>query len=150
MQKETVTRACRATVRSPVRSLSNPLKMQRTNIGIIIRYTNFRANNSCAAARTSSRVCHCDSSLEIVARERRSVRTKKLDHLTPDGPTCLQNAAEVPNVTPPCQLLSCITTHDLFPLIRLFFISAPGISRGTGYPSVIYETCRQIINSPRS
>lgn len=58
---------------------------------------------------------------------------------------CLQTAAEVPNVTPPCQLLSRITTHDLFPLIRLFFISAPGISRGTRQPSVMHERVAKLL-----
>lgn len=96
-------------------------------------------NNSCA---TSARpvifvivIRH-----EIVARaraqalEHRVLYTyetyirKRLDHLLPTV-VCLQNAAEVSNVTPPCQLLSRITTHDLFPLVPIFFISALDIPR---------------------
>lgn len=66
-------------------------------------------------------------------------------HVDGSGPTCLQNATEVSNVTPPCQLLSRINTHDLFPLIHMFFISAPGISRGTGYRSVILERVANLL-----
>lgn len=64
--------------------------------------------------------------MEMVARKHRSLCTKLLDHLAPTVVTrrVFSAAAEVPNVTPPCQLLSRITTHDLFSLIRIFFISA--------------------------
>lgn len=70
----------------------------------------------------------------MVARKHRSLCTKLLDHLVPMVVTrrVFGTAAEVLNVTPPCQLLSRITTHDLFSLIRIFFISALCACRAVG------------------
>lgn len=87
------------------------------------------------------------------ARKHRSLCTKLLGHLVPTVVTrgVFRTAAEVPNVTPPCQLLSRITTHDLFSLIRIFFISAlhvlPSTTAVDETRAIRHTRCRRIINN---